>query len=196
MANILNQLNEALGALVARGRPHLVHITTGRHGQGAGVIWRAEGLILTNAHVIRRPAPQVTLTDARTFPARVLATDPEHDLAALSIGAYGLSAIEPRTAWPLQPGEWVLALGHPWGVRGAATAGIVIDVGTPLEMQGFQGSLIQTSLHLRPGHSGGPLVDVHGRLVGINTMMAGPDVGLAVPLPIIVPFLRQTLGHQ
>jgi S1-C subfamily serine protease len=196
MENPLDQLNEALGAVVECVRPNLVHITSGRHGRGAGVVWHVDGLIVTNAHVIRHHAPHVTLADARTFPARVLATDPNHDLAVLSIAASGLPAIKPSTTWPLQPGEWVLALGHPWGVMGAATAGIVIDVGATLEMPWVQGTLIQTSLHLRPGHSGGPLVDVHARLVGINTMTAGPNVGLAVPLPVITSFVRRTLGYE
>ena len=115
------------------------------------------------------------------------------DLAALSVAAHGLHPIEPRRAWPLRPGQWVVALGHPWGVTGAATAGIVIDLGKPPEMPRFPGELLQVSLHLRPGHSGGPLVDEHGHLVGLNTMMAGPDVGLAIPLPAVTDFLKKTL---
>lgn len=71
----------------------------------------------------------------------------------------------------LQPGQWVLALGHPWGVLGAVTAGIVIDIGRPPEIPSAAlREFIQVGLHLRPGHSGGPLVDVQGRLVGINTI--------------------------
>jgi S1-C subfamily serine protease len=79
-------------------------------------------------------------------------------------------------------------------VTGAATAGVVIGVGLPPEMPSFRRELIQVSLHLRPGHSGGLLMDGYGRLVGINTMMAGPDVGLAVPVHVVKRFLRQTLG--
>ena len=196
MEHLLDQMNDALGAVVERVRPQLVQITNGRHGQGAGIVWRADGLIVTNAHVIRHHTPQVRLADARTFPACVLATDADRDLAVLSIAAHGLSAITPCAVWPVQPGAWVLALGHPWGVIGAVTAGIIIDIGVPPEIPQFQETLIQTSLHLRPGYSGGPLVDVHGCLVGINTMMAGPDVGLAVPLPILTLFLRQTVGYE
>jgi S1-C subfamily serine protease len=77
---------------------------------------------------------------------------------------------------------------------GAVTAGIVIDTGQPPELPRYRGELIQVSLHLRPGHSGGPMVDVAGRLVGINTMIAGPEVGLAIPLQTVKEFLRQTLG--
>ena len=191
--NVLEQINAEMAEAVARAQRSLVQISNGRHGQGAGVLWRPDGLIVTNAHVVRRQALQVTLADGCTLPARVLASDPGSDLAALCVAAHGLHAIEPRRAWPLRPGQWVLALGHPWGVTGAATAGIVIGLGKPPEMPRFPGELLQVSLHLRPGHSGGPLVDEHGHLVGLNMMMAGPDVGLAIPLPVVKNFLQKTL---
>jgi S1-C subfamily serine protease len=88
----------------------------------------------------------------------------------------------------------VVALGHPWGVTGATTAGMVIDVGRPAEGLPYRGELIQVGLHLRPGHSGGPMVDGAGRLVGINTMISGPEVGLAVPIHSVKRFLKQRLG--
>jgi S1-C subfamily serine protease len=87
----------------------------------------------------------------------------------------------------------VLAVGHPWGVPGAVTGGVVINTGPPPEIS-RRGELIQVGLHLRPGHSGGPLVDVRGRLVGINTMIAGPEVGLVIPVHVVKNFLRETLG--
>jgi serine protease Do len=192
--NVLEQINAEMAVVVARAQRSLVQISNGRHGQGAGVLWHADGLIVTNAHVVRRQALQVTLTDGRSLPARVLASDPNVDLAVLSVAAHGLPPIEPRKAWPLRPGQWVLALGHPWGVTGAATAGIVIGLGKPPEMPRFPGELLQVSLHLRPGHSGGPLVDEHGHLVGLNMMMAGPDIGLAVPLPVVKDFIAQVVN--
>ena len=88
----------------------------------------------------------------------------------------------------------MLGVGHPWGVEGAVTAGAVIAVGAGLENAWPHGELVQVGLHLRPGHSGGPLVDVHGRLVGISTMINGPDVGLAIPLQVVKQFLRRALG--
>jgi len=195
MADVLAQMNSDMAAVVERVRRSLVQIGNARHGVGAGTIWHPDGLLVTNAHVIRHHAPQVTLADGRTLLARVLAADAARDLAALSVATGDLLAIARSASWPPRPGQWVLALGHPWGVLGAVTAGVVIDVGVPLERPRFQGELIQTSLHLRPGHSGSPLVDVHGCLLGINTMMAGPDVGLAVPLPEVTAFLRQALGY-
>jgi S1-C subfamily serine protease len=75
------------------------------------------------------------------------------------------------------------------------TVGSVIAVGAPPEMPQFRGELLQVGLHVRPGYSGGPLVDAHGHLVGLNMMMAGPDVGLAIPLPVIKAFLHRVPGR-
>jgi serine protease Do len=194
MGNVLQQVNNAMAVMVERVRSGLVQISNGRGGRGAGTIWHPNGLIVTNAHVIHRATPQITLVDGRTLPARVLATARNADLAVLAVAVNGLPAIVHAPSWLLRPGHWVLALGHPWGLTGAATAGMVIDMGPPPEMPRWRGELIQVSVHLRPGYSGGPLVDGHGHLVGINTMMAGPDVGLAIPFPQVVAFVRQTLG--
>jgi serine protease Do len=189
MTDILQQLNHAMAAVVERLQGSLVQISNGRRGVGAGTVWHSDGLIVTNAHVVRHHIPQVTLADGRTLSARVLAIDRHCDLAALAVAAHNLPAAERCAVWPLRPGQWVLALGHPWGVPSAATAGVVIDVGVPPERPRCQGEWIQVSVHVRPGHSGGPLVDAQGHLVGITTMMAGPDVGLAVPLPAITAFV-------
>ena len=80
-----------------------------------------------------------------------------------------LPTIKIGNSQQVRPGQWVVALGHPWGVTGATTAGMVIGVGRPVENLPFDGDLIQVGLHLRPGHSGGPMVDSDGRLVGILT---------------------------
>ena len=194
MSDLLQQLNLEMSAVVENVRCSLVQITNGRRGTGAGTIWHADGLIVTNAHVVGRRSLRVTLPDGRTLPARLLARDASRDLAALAVDATGLPTSELGQSKQLQPGQWVLALGHPWGVASAVTAGVVIGVGPPPEMPLPQRELIQVGLHLRPGHSGGPLVDARGRLVGLNTIMAGPDVGLAVPVHVVKAFLRQALG--
>jgi len=191
--NLLQQLNNELSAAVGDVHRSRVQISNGRGGVGAGTIWHAAGLIITNAHVANRDALKITLPDGRTLPARVLAYDKERDLAALSVEADDLPTIELGDSKQLQPGQWVLALGHPWGVLGAATAGIVINTGPPPEMPA-RGEFVQVGVPLRPGYSGGPLVDVRGRLVGINTMITGPEVGLAIPVHVVKAFLRETLG--
>ena len=86
-----------------------------------------------------------------------------------------------------------MAMGHPWGVLAAITGGGVIDVGVPSELARLGRELIQVVLPLWPGYSGGPLIDVQGRLVGINTMMADPEVGPAVPVHEVKRFLRRAL---
>lgn len=191
MNDVLRSLNSDLSDVIANVGESLVHLSNGQRGNGAGTIWHKRGLILTNAHVVQRRAPQVTLRDGRRFRSRLLALDERLDLAALAIDAEELPTIELGDSRLLRPGEWVMALGHPWGVNGAASAGAVISVGRPLEMSRYSGDLVQTSLWLRPGHSGGPLVDSSGRLVGINTMISGPQVGLAIPAHVVKGFLKQ-----
>jgi serine protease Do len=180
---------------VKRGRQALVLVRDGRAGAGAGTIWHPDGLILTNAHVVKRRHLEVVLPDGQAKAARIVAHDAAGDVAALSIEARGLPTIALGDSRQLRPGDWVTALGHPWGVLGAATAGTITGVGKQLpEMPRSDRDWIAISLHLRPGHSGGPLVDAEGRLIGINTMMAGPDVGLAVPVHIVKAFLRRAAG--
>jgi serine protease Do len=194
MSLILQQLNDELAAVVEKVRRSLVQVQNGRSGAGAGTLLHADGLIVTNAHVVQRRQPQVILWDGRTLPAQLLAYDETADLAALAIEATDLPTLEIAQAADVRPGQWVVALGHPWGVTGAVTAGMVIGLGRPPEMPRYPGDLLQVDLHLRPGHSGGPMVDGHGRLVGINTMIAGPNVGLAVPTHTVKRFLKQALG--
>ncbi|HKZ54926.1 MAG TPA: trypsin-like peptidase domain-containing protein [Anaerolineales bacterium] len=196
MAALLKRLNDELAELAATARASLVQIQNGGHGAGAGTIWHADGLILTNAHVADHRQLRITIPDGRTLPARLLAHDPALDLAALVVDAKGLPVMSLGDSRRLSPGQWVMALGHPWGVEGALTAGVVIGMGKPIGGPISRGEWVTVSLHLRPGHSGGPLVDVDGKLVGINTMMAGPDVGMAVPVHVVKAFLRQLLGKQ
>lgn len=196
MLTLVQQLNSQMGNIVETARQSLVQINNGHNGSGAGTVWHPDGLILTNAHVVRRSAITVTLPDERRLPARLLAYDPEYDLAALSVDAHNLPTIELGNSKMLRPGQLVLALGHPWGVPGAVCAGPVIDVGRPPEMPRTSRQFVQAGLQLRPGHSGGPMVDVQGRLVGINTMITGPTVGLAIPLHVVKRFLRHNLGSE
>lgn len=194
MSELLMQLSDEISAVIERIRPSLVEIRNGQGGVGAGTVWHSEGLILTNAHVVGRHRLKVALADGRSLPARVLAFDPAMDLAALKVDAEELTPIELGRSRRLQPGQWVLAIGHPWGVSGAVTAGVVIGLGPHPEGLMPRRDLIQVNLPLRPGHSGGPLVDARSRLIGINAMMNGPEVGLAVPVHEAKRFLRRTLG--
>jgi serine protease Do len=199
MANILQQMNAEMAGVVRQVRNSLVRITNGNSGAGAGTLWNSEGLIITNAHVVHRDNPNVTLPDGRTLPAAIVGYDAQRDLALLSVKARGLPALELGDSRNLLPGQWVLAVGHPWGIAGVVTAGVVIGMGHDLpEMGGGPASAarrewLMVSLVLRPGNSGGPLVDAQGRLLGVNTIMTGPEVGGAVPVHAVRSFLDEAL---
>jgi serine protease Do len=191
----LDRWNDDMAGVLDRVHRSLVRVQNGRAGAGAGTIWHQDGLILTNAHVVKHRRLQVVLPNGKTLPARLLAHRADIDLAALGVDAHDLPAIELGDSRQLQPGQWVLALGYPWGIAESVTAGIVTGIGTHLpEMPLSDREWIAVSLHLRPGYSGGPLLDARGRLVGIDTIMAGPDLGLAVPVHVVKAFLRQAVG--
>ncbi len=195
MSAVLEQLNREIGSVVEEVTKSLVEVNSG--GSGAGTIWHPDGLIVTNAHVLQRSSAVVNLLDGRRLPAKVLAYDETEDLAALMVEPHSLPSAKLGDSKALQPGQWVFAIGHPWGVRGAVTAGVIVGAGPHGRGPGgSERELIAVHLQLRPGHSGGPLVDDRGRLVGINTMMNGPDLGLAVPAHVVVKFLRRTLGSS
>ena len=191
MTETLKSLNKELSSVITTVHQSLVKVSNGRRGAGAGVIYQEDGLILTNAHVVQKRKPQVTLIDGRSIPAKLLAADNKLDIAALSIDTKALPNITLGDSKALKAGQWVTAVGHPWGVLGAASVGNVIAVGVPIEWNGSGREMIQVGIQLRPGHSGGPMVDENGRLVGINTMISGPQVGLAIPLHVVQQFLQE-----
>ncbi len=193
--NFLLELNDEQATVVERVQNSLVQVSNGREGFGAGVIWKPDGIIVTNAHVIHRQSLRIGFRDGREFDARLLAYDQANDIAALATDAANLDAIELGDSQLLQPGQLVLALGHPWGVPRAVTAGVVIGAGARLpESPRANREWVAVSLRLRPGNSGGPLVDARGRLLGINTMMTGPDFGMAVPTHVVKRFMREAMG--
>ena len=193
---LLNQLNTDLAVVVGAARQSLVKIQNGRSSSGAGTIIHPDGLIITNAHVVGSRKLNITLWDGESLRGQIVAVDRKKDLAAVAVDAKGLPAAEMAGRRQARPGQWVIALGHPWGIKGAVTAGIIIAVGKPVENLPYDGELIQASLRLRPGHSGGPMLNYDGRLVGINTMISGPDVGLAVPADTVKKFLKIALGSR
>ena len=190
-AALLASLQEDLASIAAGACRSMVQVRSEREGAGTGTIIASDGHLVTNAHVARHGRLQVVLPDGRQVDAAVEAVEPRLDLALLRVEVSGLTPIALGSSGELRSGELVLSLGHPWGVEGGATLGVVIGVGAdlPENPQPWR-ELVAVSLHLRPGHSGGPLVDMRGRLVGINTMMAGPEVGLAVPVDAVDRFLR------
>jgi serine protease Do len=182
-----------LGEVPERVRRFTVFVQPGGRGSGSGVIWNSDGTIITNAHVAQTSRVQVTLWDGSEFTARVTSRDPRRDLAALRISASDLLAAAPTDSEKIRPGEVVIAVGNPFGFQGAMSMGIVHGVG-PLRGLGGR-SWVQADVRLAPGNSGGPLADVHGRVVGINTMVAG-RLALAIPSNDVARFLLGDTGGR
>lgn len=199
-ANLLTQFSDDLAAVHTQVARSLVQVRRGGRGIGSGIVWQADGLILTNAHVVEARGRvsnglSVGLADGRDLPVQVVAVDLQHDLAALQVAGEGLHGIQLGDSNALQSGEVVLAFGFPFGVAGGATVGSVIGVGHAAGETRRGHEWLAAGLHLRPGHSGGPMVDAQGRLVGINTMMSGRDVGVAVPVNVARRFMERLRGR-
>ena len=158
---------------------------------GSGVIFDAdEGYVLTNHHVVENgDRIVVTLKDRRQFDAELVGSDPGTDIALLKIEAEGLSALDVADSDRLQVGDYVLAIGNPFGLGQTVTSGIVSALGrSGLNIEGYE-DFIQTDASINPGNSGGALVTLDGRLVGINTAIIAPSggnvgIGFAVPANI------------
>ncbi len=149
----------------------------GPDGSGAGILWSPE-LIVTNAHVARAARVHVALPDDRRVEAHLLAADRSADLALLRIPRCGFAPAAAADSDAVRVGALVVAFGHPLGLRRTLTAGVIHAL-APAGPGGRR--LIQAALRLAPGNSGGPLADTAGRVVGINTMIAG---GLALAIPV------------
>ena len=174
------------GEIAEQLRRSTVLIHSGGHGSGSGVIWSSDGTLVTNAHVVRSSRPTVQLWDGREFEATVHSRDPLRDLAQLRIDAKNLPAASVADSSQLRAGELAIAIGNPMGFVGALATGVIHGVG-PLRGLGPH-SWVQAEVRLAPGNSGGPLADAHGRVVGINTMVAG-RLALAIPSNAVRDFL-------
>ena len=155
--------------------------------QGSGFIISPDGLILTNAHVVHGATDvTVKLIDRREFQAKVLGSDPKTDIAVLKIDAKNLPVLKMGKAADLKVGEWVMAIGSPFGFENSVTAGVVSAKGRSLP--GDSGvQFIQTDAAVNPGNSGGPLLDARGEVVGINSQIysrSGGFQGLSFAIPI------------
>ncbi|MEO8122154.1 MAG: trypsin-like peptidase domain-containing protein, partial [Rhodoferax sp.] len=156
-------------------------------GQGSGFIVGADGVILTNAHVVRDATEvMVKLTDRREFRAKVLGSDPKTDVAVLKIDAINLPVVPLGSTRNLKVGEWVLAIGSPFGFDNSVSAGVVSAKGRSLPDDSFV-PFIQTDVAVNPGNSGGPLFNTRGEVVGINSQIysrTGGYQGVSFAIPI------------
>ena len=175
--------------------------TQERRGGGSGVIISADGYIVTNNHVVDEATRlRVKLSDGRTFDAKVIGTDPTTDVALLKIEAENLPVIPVGDSDALKVGEWVLAVGNPFGFTSTVTTGIVsakarsvglAAMGRPMGIESY----IQTDAAVNPGNSGGALVNIKGELVGINTAVhaRGEGIGFAIPIDTAKPIIDELI---
>jgi serine protease Do len=181
-SQVVTEVAEKLG-------PSVANLRVSRRGGGSGVVITPDGFMLTSAHVVSgaRSRVHASFTDGSDVAVRVVGGDPLSDLAVLRADAAGLAPAALGDAATLKVGQLVVAIGNPHGYAGSVTAGVVSALGRSLPARDGAAvriidDVIQTDAALNPGNSGGALVDGRGRVVGINTAVAGIGLGLAVPI--------------
>lgn len=176
-------IGNAFGALAEWLRRITVRVNGAGGSHGSGVVWRSEGLIVTNAHVASGRVNEIELANGDRLESWLVARNPKIDLAALAVGTHGLAAASVRSARDLRPGETVVAVGNPFDGAGAVCAGIVHHaVG--------RSPWLVADIRLAPGNSGGPLADAQGNVVGVNSMVIA-GMGCAVTSDTVERFLRE-----
>jgi serine protease Do len=191
-------LTEEIDLLCEQAFQSLVIVHNGRRGAAAGLVWSRGGSIVTNDHVVGRSSPRVSDLDGREYQATVIARDKQHDLALLKVE--GLKDQQPARlvdSRRLRVGQFALAVGHPWGQVGSVSAGIITSLTSlPLRRRGGTVEVIRTDASLAPGNSGGPLLDASGGVMGINTMIMGGDLGVALPTHLVDEFVKQNASQE
>ncbi len=195
--DLLDAYSRAVVSVVDAAGPAVVSIAVGGRpvpgrgrspiGAGSGVLIAPDGYVLTNSHVVRGAAQlHVTLTDGRSFGATPVGEDPATDLALIRVDAWGLPYARLGDSATLRVGQLVIAIGNPFGFQSTVSAGVVSALGRSLRSTTGRliENIIQTDAALNPGNSGGPLVDSHGRVVGINTAIIPMAQGISFAIPV------------
>jgi len=188
-AEALDAYSRAVTAVAERLAPSVANLRLRRGGGGSAVVISPDGFLLSSAHVVAggRGRGRASFVDGRELDFSVVGADPLSDLAVLRADARDLVAAELGDAERLRVGQLVVAIGNPHGFGGSVTAGVVSALGRSLPTRSganvrYVDNVIQTDAALNPGNSGGALADGRGRVVGINTAVAGVGLGLAVPI--------------
>jgi len=181
-AQILESLSEAIEELAEKISPSIARVGSGRSG-ASGVVWSPDGHIVTCSHAIEGlDRVEATLRDGRSFEAQVIGHDPYSDVALIKIKASDLKPIEVGDSDAVKVGQFVLAFANPFGQQPSATSGIV--TGTKRSIKGWWAPLMEevivTDARLNPGYSGGPLVDVSGRMIGLSIAYVSSR-GIVIP---------------
>ena len=202
---LIDTFSSGLAEMIEQEQASVVQVRRGDRGAGTGVIWQAKGGIITNHHVIAHAGSKilVELRDGRTLEAQIVDSDPTLDVALLNVPADDLTAVPFADSSKLRVGELVFAIGNPWGQRGVVTAGIVSAL-SKVKMRNSNRQLeyIKSDVRLAPGNSGGPLLNAQGHVIGINAMIMGGDLSVAIPSNVVstwvaqLPLARITLGVQ
>jgi serine protease Do len=202
---LIDTFSSGLAEMIEQAQASVVQVRRGDRGAGTGVIWQAKGGIITNHHVIAHAGSKilVELRDGRTLEAQIVDSDPTLDVALLNVQADDLTAVPFADSSKLRVGELVFAIGNPWGQRGVVTAGIVSAL-SKVKMRNSNRQLeyIKSDVRLAPGNSGGPLLNAQGHVIGINAMIMGGDLSVAIPSNVVstwvaqLPLARITLGVQ
>jgi serine protease Do len=193
LINAAAPLMRELEDIAQRLRASTVKVQRRRSGGGSGVIWRSDGLIVTNAHVAPTARTAVRLTDGRVLAGTVAARDYEHDLAAVWVDAHDLPAVMTGDSDALLIGQLVFAVGNPTHTTGALRVGIVHSFGRAAA--GSARRWVEADIDLPPGYSGGPLSNAAGVVIGINSMASPDGRGFAVPSKTVEAFLRTLPNH-
>ena len=167
-------------------------------GGGSGVILRSDGYILTNNHVVHQASRiDVRLKNGKSFPAKLVGADPATDLAMLKIDAKNLQQAEFASSEQARVGQFVIAIGSPFGLDYTVTTGVLSAKGRGAIGANEIEDYLQTDASINPGNSGGPLVNLHGRVLGINTMIIGrgTGIGFAIPSEIAQRVARQLIDN-
>ena len=193
--NFNGTFTQVIHDLVQQVLPSLVVVRGHRYGAGSGIVWDANGLILTNNHVLGRRTPRVLLQDDREYDSRLVARDPDVDLALLAIDAADLTPLKPAPVSP-RIGEMVFAFGHPWGQRNTVTRGIVSALVSAHNRRGDKLPVIRSDAPLAPGNSGGPLVNARGEVIGINAMIIGGDQSVSIAVSVAADFAKKAMAKS
>ena len=215
-SDALVQLQNQVESLYARLSPSVVNITNNaivtnqfmqaapEQGTGSGFFWDRSGLIVTNYHVVaNEQSLTVTLASGQTYDATVVGSDPTNDLAVIRVNASGLpEPLSLADASTVKVGEFVIAIGNPFGLQRTLTFGVVSALGRTIQSPNnrFIGEAIQTDTAINPGNSGGPLIDMTGKVIGVNSQILSPSgtnsgIGFAISSATVARVVPELIAH-